>query len=144
MHPQILALGLKLPLTKFVRSVLSHFRITLSQLSGVAWRTTVLGFEALLCYERPICVSARGLLHHLRSEEDQSGCPLLYAQSGREKLIVNMVDNNHVMHNTVIHVSDPWEAESEEWGAIPTTWNLGLLARRGVTLSLTLRRSCRS
>jgi len=58
MHPQILALGLKLPLTKFVRGVLSHFRIALSQLSRVAWCTFVLEFEALLCYEKPRYVSA--------------------------------------------------------------------------------------
>jgi len=38
-----------------------------------------------------------------------------------EKLTVNMVDNNHVMHDSVIHVSGPREAESEECGAIPTT-----------------------
>ena len=46
MHPQILALGLKLPLTKFVRGILSHFRVAPSQLSGVTWRI-VLRFKAL-------------------------------------------------------------------------------------------------
>ena len=36
MHPQILALGLKLPLTKFIRNILTYNMITHSQLSGVA------------------------------------------------------------------------------------------------------------
>ena len=50
MHPQIMALGLKLPLTPFVRGVLAHYRVAPSQLSVVAWRT-VLGFEALCALE---------------------------------------------------------------------------------------------
>ena len=47
------------------------------------------------------------------------------SQSGCEKIIANMVD------------SDPWEAESEhERGAIPTTWNLGLVTRGGAVLTV--------
>jgi len=34
-------------------------------------------------------------------------------QSGYEKLIVNMVDNDLCMYNTVVWVSGPWKAESE-------------------------------
>ena len=41
MLPQILELGLKLPLTKFVRSILTYYRIAPSKLSGVAWRTVL-------------------------------------------------------------------------------------------------------
>ena len=36
MHPQVLALGLTLPMTKFLRSVLSFYKVTPSQLSAVA------------------------------------------------------------------------------------------------------------
>jgi len=43
MHPQILAPGQKLPLTKFVRNILTYYRIVPSQLSGVTWHI-VLGF----------------------------------------------------------------------------------------------------
>jgi len=46
MHPQVLALGLKLSIMKFVRSILTFYIIAPSQLSGVAWRT-VLGFQTL-------------------------------------------------------------------------------------------------
>ena len=52
MHPLILALGLKMPLTKFIRSILTHYRVTPSQLSGVAWRI-VHGFEALCALSVP-------------------------------------------------------------------------------------------
>ena len=52
MQPQILALGLKLSLTKFACSVLSHFRVSPSQLLGVAW-CTVLEFEALCTVSAP-------------------------------------------------------------------------------------------
>jgi len=56
-------------------------------------------------------------------------------QSGCEKLIMNMVDNDRGMRDVVGRVSGPWEAESEECEAIPTIWNLGLIAQGGVTLS---------
>ena len=46
MHPLVLALGLRLPMTKSVRNVLIFYEVSPSQLTAVAWRT-VLGFEAL-------------------------------------------------------------------------------------------------
>jgi len=46
MHPQILALGLRLPKMRFVCSVLAFYKVVPSQLSVVAWRT-VLRFEVL-------------------------------------------------------------------------------------------------
>ena len=46
MNPQVLALGLKLPMMRFVRSVLTFYTVASSQLSAKAWRT-VLRFKAL-------------------------------------------------------------------------------------------------
>ena len=46
MHPLLLALGLRLPMTKFVHSVLIFYEATPSLLMVVAWRT-IMGFEAL-------------------------------------------------------------------------------------------------
>jgi len=46
MHPLVLALGLRLPMAKFVRSVLIFYEVVPCQLLAVAWRT-VLGFEVL-------------------------------------------------------------------------------------------------
>ena len=39
LHPQLLALGLKFPLTNFVRDLLRHYRIAPSQLVG-GWRVS--------------------------------------------------------------------------------------------------------
>jgi len=88
-----------------------------------------------LCYERHRSMSARGLLCCLRVEEDQSGRPLLRIPEWCKKLIVNMVDSDHGMCDTVVRVSGSWEAESEECRAIPTIWNLGPLTQEGATLS---------
>ena len=49
MHPLELALGLRLPMTKFIHSVLIFYGVASSQLSLAAWRT-VLGFETLCAY----------------------------------------------------------------------------------------------
>jgi len=41
-------------------------------------------------------------------------------QSGVEKITVNMVDNDHGMQDTIVRVTSPGEAESEnECGVIP-------------------------
>ena len=39
MHSQVLALELRMPMTRFIRSVLTFYRVAPSQLSRVAWRT---------------------------------------------------------------------------------------------------------
>jgi len=36
MHPQVLTLGLRLPMMKFVRNVLAFYKVAPSQLSAVA------------------------------------------------------------------------------------------------------------
>jgi len=41
MYPLVLALGLRLPVTKFVHSVLFFYGVAPSQLSVVAWRTVL-------------------------------------------------------------------------------------------------------
>jgi len=46
MHPQALTLGLRLPMTRFIRNVSDFLQGHPSQLSAGTWRT-VLGFEAL-------------------------------------------------------------------------------------------------
>ena len=47
-----------------------------------------------------------------------------------------MVDSDHSMRDTVVLVTGPSEAESEdERGAIPTMWNLGSAAQGGAVLT---------
>ena len=54
------------------------------------------------------------------------------SQSGCEKIIVDIMDSDHGMRDTVVRVTDPWEAESDgERGSIPTTWKLGPMAWGG-------------
>ena len=48
-----------------------------------------------------------------------------------------MVDSDHSMWDTVIHVTGPWEAESvDKNGVVPTIWNLGPLSRERASLSM--------
>ena len=47
-HPQILALGVPLALTQFIRSILGYYHVSPAQLSSGVWRT-ILAFEALCC-----------------------------------------------------------------------------------------------
>ena len=124
MHPQVLALGLRLSMMKFVRSVLIFYRIAPSQLSAVAWHT-VIGFEALrdlyaleacLCEVFNTTYSLRKTTYNAR---------YFAPQSGVEKIIVNMVTNDHGMRDTVVRVTGPCDVESEgERGAVPVIWNL--------------------
>jgi len=57
-------------------------------------------------------------------------------QSGYENTIINMVDSDYGMRDTVVRVTDLWEVESEdEHGSIPTTCNLGLVTWGGAVLA---------
>jgi len=70
MHSQVLTLRLKLPMTKFIRSVLAFHKVAPSQLSAVAWRM-VLEFEALLICMLLKCAFSRTLA--LFTKEDYPG-----------------------------------------------------------------------
>ena len=55
-------------------------------------------------------------------------------EGGYDKLIVNMVDSDHDMRETVVRVTGPWEVElKSERGTTLTTWNLSPPARGSVT-----------
>ena len=55
------------------------------------------------------------------------GMRYFFAQSGAEKVIVNMVNNDHGMRDTMVRVTGLWDAESEdERGAVLVVWNLDL------------------
>ena len=141
MHPQILALALKLLLAPFIRGVMSHFRIAPSQQSGVAWRT-VIEFEAFCALSAPDAYQREVFWDAYALKKTLQDARFFVPRSGCEKLIMNMVDNNHNMRDTVIRVSGPWEAELEkERGASPTTWNLGPVAQTcSVEIEAKLRR----
>ena len=95
MHPQVLALGLRLSMLRFIRSVLIFYRVASSQLSAMAL-CTVLGFKAICDLYAPKVVNIRSSAPHNRK-----GGPLkvhaTLLSSGVEKIIVNMVNNDHGM-----------------------------------------------
>ena len=120
MHLQVLALGLKLPMMKFVRSILAFYKIAPSQLSGVVWRT-VLRFEALCILSVPDVCQWEVFSAAYALRKSSQDARYFMPQSGCKKIIVNMVESDHGMRDTVIHVIGPWVAESkDECGVVPT------------------------
>ena len=112
-HPQILALGMKLPLTTFVHNVLSYFRVAPSQLTMGVWRI-LLGFEAL-CNRFLLEACGREefyTVYMMRKgpQDARSFSP----QKGCNRLIVNQPDNDYGWRDSVIRLVRPWEAAAEE------------------------------
>jgi len=57
-------------------------------------------------------------------------------QSACDKIIVNKVNNDHYMRDTVVQLTGQWEAKlKSECGTVPTTWNLGPVARGGAVMT---------
>ena len=100
-------------MTRFLRSVLTFYRVAPSQLLAMAWRM-VLEFEALCALyppeacQREVFSTASALRRILQ------GTHYFVPQSGVEKIIVNMVDSDHGMRDTWVQVTGPCKAESED------------------------------
>jgi len=95
---------------KFVHSILIFYGVSPSQLSVMVWHT-VLEFEALcdlyaLEYYHYEVFSVMYLLR-------KTTLGARYPQSGVEKIIVNMVDSDSGMPDTMVRVSAPWDADLE-------------------------------
>ena len=89
LHPQFLALGLKLLLTDVVGEILSYFQVAPSQLTAVAWRI-VLDFEALCalfapnsCRHKDFCA-----IYSLRKTSQDSR--VFISRGDCDRLIVNL------------------------------------------------------
>ena len=118
-HPVMLALGLRLPMTKFVRSILIFYGVSLSQLLAMTWRT-VLGFEALYDLYAPETYHCKVFSTAYLLRKTTLGARYFVPHSGMEKIIVNIVESDHGMRKTVVQVSGSWDANLEdESGAIP-------------------------
>ena len=121
-HPQILSLGMKLPLTDLVRNVLVFFKVALPQLTVGAWRV-LLTFEVLCnrflpkaCRREEFCVvymMRKGMVTLVPSPP-QRGC---------DKLVVNIPDSNHGWRDSVVRITGPWEALAENHGRVLMSWN---------------------
>ena len=70
-------------------------------------------------------MSTRGLSTTYSLRKTTQGARYFAPQSGIEKVIVNIVNNDHSMRDTVVRVTGLWEAESkDERRAVPIAWNL--------------------
>jgi len=81
---------------------------------------TVLGFEALGALFTPEACQREVFSTAYSLRKTTQGPRYFIPQSAVEKIVVNMVDNNYSMRDTVVWVTGLWDAESEnEHGAIP-------------------------
>ena len=105
-HPQILALGMKLPLIAFIHNVLSYFRVALSQLTVGAW-LILLRFEALCnCFLLEVCGCEEICAAYLMRKGPQDARSFA-PQKGCDRLIVNQSDSDHGCSDSVIMVVRP-------------------------------------
>jgi len=91
---------------KFIRSVLAFYEVASSQLSAVSW-STVLKFKARCdLYTSEACqLEVFSIAYSLR--KTIQGARYFIPQSGVEKIIVNMINNNHGIQDTVALVTNP-------------------------------------
>ena len=133
---------MKLPLTNFVRDILCHFKVALSQLSARAWRT-VLGFESLRvsfapnsCRREDFCA-----IYFIR-KTNQDG-HFFIPQGGCDKLIVNLVDSDHGWRDIIIWVSGCWEATAtKSCVLVSTSWNRGPISQGSASVSEEVQERC--
>ena len=127
MHPLELALGLRLPMTKFIHSVLIFYGVAPSQLSLAAWRT-VLRFETLCdLYAPEAChCDVCSVAYLLR--KTTIGARYFIPQSRVENIIVNMVDSDRSMRNTM-----PWSARTNGCRSIEPALSASSGRNSGIT-----------
>ena len=123
MHPLVLALGLGLPMTKFIRSILIFYGVTPSQLSAVAW-STILRFDALCDLYAPDACHCEVFSTTYLLRKTTLGSHYFVPKIEVKKIIVNIVDSDCGMRDTVVQVSGPRDANSSESGVIGVVWNL--------------------
>ena len=93
-HPQILALGVQLPLTRFVRDVPGHLQVAPTQLAMGAWRT-VLAFEAPYRISSPSACGFDEFCSIYMMVKTKSRVRFFKPRKDWQKLIVNLVDSDH-------------------------------------------------
>jgi len=96
MHPLVLALGLRLPMTKFICSILVFYKVAPSQLTVVAW-CKVLEFEALCNLYGPKACQYEAFSTAYLLRKTSHGTQYFTTLCGVEKIIVNIVDSDHDM-----------------------------------------------
>ena len=111
-----LEVGLRLPMIKFVRNVLIFHKVT--PLSYQRWHGVLfLGLAFCNFYSPEACHLRFSASYLLR--KTTLGARYFILQSWVEKIIINMVDNDCDMRDTVVRMFGPWDVDSEkERGAV--------------------------
>jgi len=73
-----------------------------------------MGFEALCDLYAPEACHCEVFRTAYSLRKTTLGARYLIPQSGMEKIIGNMADNDHDMRDTVIRVCGSWDADSED------------------------------
>ena len=106
-HPQILALRMKLPLIAFVHNVLSYFRVVPSQLTVGAW-LVLFGFEALCnCFLPETCGRKKFCATYFMRKGFVNACSFA-PRRAVIGLIVNLTDKDQEWRDSVVRFVDPW------------------------------------
>ena len=108
----------------------AHHHMAPSQLVAGGWRI-VLSFQGLCNMFPPdVCFieDFSGLYMIRRTKE--VGC-FFSLRSGSNRLIVNLADSDHELHDTVIHIHRAWEiTRQKDRGIVQTVWSKGTLAHK--------------
>ena len=110
MHPLVLALRLRLPMTKFFHSILTFYEVAL--LSYRQWPGVQ--FEALCDFYTSEACHCEVFNAAYLLQKTTISARYFIPHSGVEKIIVNMVNSDRGMQDTVTRVFGPWDADSEE------------------------------
>ena len=90
-----------MPLTQFVCNILGHHLVASTQLWPGVWRA-VLAFEALCHIYSPLAYGLDEFCYFYTMAKIKSGVRYFKPQKGWQKIIVNLVDNNHGWNNSVV------------------------------------------
>jgi len=117
--PMVLAMGVHLPLSSFVREMLCYYKVAPTQLGPGSWRV-VLAFEALCKVQKSRCeLDVFRALYQIRATKDGISCfAPRNSKSGR--LITNTLSSDSGWKKVFVVVSGPWESMSpQECGRVP-------------------------
>jgi hypothetical protein len=114
--PMVLAMGVHLPLSPFIREMLCYYNLPPAQLGPGSWRVA-LAYEALCRVQECLCdLAVFRALYQIRATKDAIQCFV----PRKRKLITNTLTSDSGWKNVFAVVSGPWEsADPSECGWIP-------------------------
>jgi hypothetical protein len=115
----VLAMGVHLPLSPFVREMLCYYNVAPAQLGPGSWRVA-LAFEMLCQIQKSPCeLEVFRALYQIRATKDGIMC-FVPRKSKSSRLITNTLTSDSGWKKVFTMVSGPWEsADPSECGRIP-------------------------